>query len=78
MKNLMKSCIAALAVSVSALAAQAADTTLTISSWAPPTHGMNAIMWPELVKQIQPSVRIKLRCRARNLCSSRIRFGSGS
>lgn len=34
-------------------AAFAADVTLTISSWAPPTHGINAMMWPELIKQIE-------------------------
>ena len=73
MKNLMKSCIAALAVSVSALAAlaaQAADTTLTISSWAPPTHGMNAIMWPELVKQIEAATDGRV--------TAEIKYGLGS
>ncbi len=36
-----------------ALTAFAADTTLVISSWAPPTHGMNAKMWPKLTKMIE-------------------------
>jgi TRAP-type C4-dicarboxylate transport system substrate-binding protein len=36
--------------SVSALAQQV---TLTISSWAPPTHGVNAILWPEMIKEIE-------------------------
>lgn len=36
-----------------ALTAFAADTTLVISSWAPPTHGMNAKMWPKLIKMIE-------------------------
>ena len=31
----------------------AADHTLTISSWAPPTHGMNATMWPSLISMIE-------------------------
>lgn len=31
----------------------AADTTLTISSWAPPTHGINAIMWPKFIAMIE-------------------------
>ncbi|MEM7525853.1 MAG: TRAP transporter substrate-binding protein, partial [Pseudomonadota bacterium] len=31
----------------------AADYTLTISSWAPPTHGVNAIFWPQLTKMIE-------------------------
>jgi len=34
-------------------AAYAADVTLTISSWAPPTHGINALLWPEMIKQIE-------------------------
>jgi len=53
MNQFLKSCIAATAVAVSALAAQAAETTLTISSWAPPTHGANAIMWPALIAEIE-------------------------
>ncbi len=36
-----------------AITAFAADTTLVISSWAPPTHGMNAKMWPKLTKMIE-------------------------
>ncbi len=35
------------------VAAFAADYTLTISSWTPPTHGINAIMWPNLTKMIE-------------------------
>jgi len=31
----------------------AAEYTLTISSWAPPSHGINALMWPELNKMIE-------------------------
>ena len=53
MKHILKSCVAASAILVSAIAAQAADTTLTISSWAPPTHGINAEMWPGLSKMIE-------------------------
>lgn len=41
------------ALAVSAGMALAADYTLTISSWAPPSHGMNAIMWPNLTKMIE-------------------------
>lgn len=33
--------------------AMAADHTLTISSWTPPTHGINAKMWPGLTKMIE-------------------------
>ena len=40
----------AASTSVSALAAEA---TITISTWAPPTHGMNAIMWPAFTKMVE-------------------------
>ncbi len=33
--------------------ALAADYTLTIAGWAPPTHGLNSIMWPNLVDMIE-------------------------
>ena len=33
--------------------AAAADYTLTVSSWAPPTHGINATMWPKLISMIE-------------------------
>ena len=29
------------------------QTTLIISSWAPPSHGMNALMWPRLTQMIE-------------------------
>lgn len=53
MKHLIKSFVAASALAVSSFAAQAAETTLVISSWAPPTHGVNAILWPALIKDIE-------------------------
>ena len=31
----------------------AADYTLTVSSWAPPTHGVNATLWPKLIKMME-------------------------
>ena len=37
----------------SSVMAFAADTTLIISSWAPPTHGINAIAWPRVIKMIE-------------------------
>ena len=40
------------ALGLSATAASAAET-LVISSWAPPSHGMNAKMWPRLIKMIE-------------------------
>lgn len=33
--------------------APAAETTVTISSWAPPTHGINAKFWPMLIEEIE-------------------------
>ena len=30
-----------------------ADHKLTISSWAPPGHGLNAQMWPNLIKMME-------------------------
>jgi TRAP-type C4-dicarboxylate transport system substrate-binding protein len=53
MKHLLKSCVAAGALAVAGFAAQAADTTLTISSWAPPTHGVNSILWPGMIEAIE-------------------------
>ena len=53
MKNTLSAGIAAIALSVTSMAAVAADTTLTISSWAPPTHGVNAIIWPQLTKMME-------------------------
>jgi len=53
MKHFIKTCVAASAIALSAAGAFAADTTLTISSWAPPSHGMNAIFWPSLIEKIE-------------------------
>lgn len=39
-----------LCMSVTALAA---ETKLTIASWAPPSHSMNAEMWPELIRRME-------------------------
>ncbi len=44
--------VAATALTLSAVSANAA-TKLIISSWAPPGHGMNAQMWPRLIKMIE-------------------------
>jgi TRAP-type C4-dicarboxylate transport system substrate-binding protein len=43
----------ALTAALISTASFAAEHTLTISSWAPPTHGMNAQMWPNLIKMIE-------------------------
>jgi TRAP-type C4-dicarboxylate transport system substrate-binding protein len=63
MKHFITTRVAASAIAVaaamsamsgmSATGAFAADTTLTISSWAPPSHGMNAIFWPALIEKIE-------------------------
>ena len=60
MKKLVKNLLASLAVAFCASTAFAADTVLTISSWAPPTHGMNAIMWPEFTRMLEESSNGKL------------------
>ncbi|MEM9048536.1 MAG: TRAP transporter substrate-binding protein [Pseudomonadota bacterium] len=49
----LKSLLAGAALAVTGAAAQAADYTLTISSWAPPTHGLNAKMWPKFVEMVE-------------------------
>ena len=33
--------------------AAAAEYTLTVSSWAPPTHGVNATLWPKLIEMME-------------------------
>ena len=53
MKHFLKTCVAASAIAFSGAAAMAQEVTLTISSWAPPTHGMNALFWPELTAAIE-------------------------
>ena len=51
--RILKTLTGAAVGALMATGAYAADVTLTIASWAPPTHGMNAIMFPELIKQIE-------------------------
>lgn len=45
--------LAGAAFALSGAAAFAADYTLTISSWAPPTHGINAMMWPKFIEMVE-------------------------
>jgi TRAP-type C4-dicarboxylate transport system substrate-binding protein len=52
MKHLLKITAAAAVLMGTGISAFADDITLTISSWAPPTHGINAEMWPGLSKMI--------------------------
>ena len=52
--NIIKTIAGGIAASVlSVTAALSADYTLTISSWAPPGHGLNAQMWPNLIKMME-------------------------
>lgn len=53
MNALFKLAASAAVIVSSGLSAFAADHTLTISSWAPPTHGINAVMWPNLTRMIE-------------------------
>lgn len=55
MKRIQSCAKALLATAVFAFSAgtMAAEHTLTISSWAPPGHGINAQMWPNLIKMIE-------------------------
>ncbi|MCT8972735.1 TRAP transporter substrate-binding protein [Microbaculum marinisediminis] len=43
----------AVSTALTGAVAFAADYTLTISSWAPPTHGINAKMWPTFTKMVE-------------------------
>ena len=45
--------LASATLAMSGTIAFAADYTLTISSWAPPTHGINAKMWPKFVEMVE-------------------------
>ncbi|TKZ22043.1 TRAP transporter substrate-binding protein [Shimia litoralis] len=49
----LTSLLAGAALALSGTAVFAADHTLTISSWAPPTHGINAKMWPKFVEMVE-------------------------
>lgn len=52
MKRLVKSCAAA-ALALACSPVVAAEKTLVISSWAPPTHGINTLFWPEMTRLIE-------------------------
>lgn len=53
MKTFLKAAVATSIVALSSASAFAADVTLTISSWAPPTHGINAMLWPKLIEEME-------------------------
>ncbi len=70
MKRILITGFAAAALSLASLPGQAADTTLTISSWAPPTHGVNAIIWPELTRMMEDATNGRI--------SAEVKYGLGS
>ncbi len=45
--------LAGAAMALAGSAAFAQEYTLTISSWAPPTHGINAKMWPKFIEMVE-------------------------
>ena len=53
---------AAAAIAVSGLSAKA-ETVIRVSSWAPPTHGINAIVWPTWGKWVEEATegRVKVK-----------------
>ena len=54
MKHAFRVAATAALMAATAVSAQAeAKHTLTISSWAPPTHGINATMWPTFVEMVE-------------------------
>jgi len=53
MNKFMKLAAAAAVAITASTSSFAADHTLTISSWTGPGHGINAIMWPNLIKMIE-------------------------
>ena len=53
LKTFTKLAVGVAVTAMTGFAAFAADTTLTISSWAPPSHGINAVMWPRFIEMIE-------------------------
>lgn len=54
LKSTLTQITAGIALAAStAFSAYAADITLTIASWAPPSHGINAMLWPQLIKEME-------------------------
>ena len=67
MKKFIKMALASTALALCSGAATAQETILTISSWAPPTHGMNAILWPEFTKMLEDA--------SEGLISAEVKYG---
>lgn len=53
MSTFTKLLAGAAVLAMTGVSAIAADKTLTISSWAPPSHGINAILWPKVTEIIE-------------------------
>jgi len=70
MKHLFKTTLASAALALWSGTGFAADTTLTISSWAPPTHGINADMWPNFIKMVEDATDGRV--------SGEVKYGLGS
>lgn len=70
MKNIINAIALAAGLALSPVAGFAADTVLTISSWAPPTHGINAKLWPEFTRMLEEATEGRV--------SAEVKFGLGS
>ena len=69
MKKLIGAFTGALVLALTAGISHAA-TTLTISSWAPPGHGMNALFWPALTAEIEKATNGRV--------TTEVKYGLGS
>jgi TRAP-type C4-dicarboxylate transport system substrate-binding protein len=70
MKQILKTYFAATAIALTVFSANAAEQTLTISSWASPSHGVNAILWPQMTKMIEEATEGRV--------TTEIKYGLGS
>lgn len=51
--SMMKALLASAALAMPLMAQAEAEHTLVISSWAPPTHNINAAMWPKFTEMVE-------------------------
>lgn len=66
----LKLTLAGIAAALISVSSVAADYTLTISSWAPPGHGINSKMWPGLIKMMEEATDGRV--------TAEIKYGLGS
>ena len=66
----LKFTLAGITAALISVSSFAADHTLTISSWAPPGHGINAKMWPGLIKMMEEATDGRV--------TAEIKYGLGS